>query len=84
MEDRIEKLRTYKSAQTLAANADRLGNPALAQVTRERGEELKMAERKVRPGKVKDSGDDRKAGMQSLKERIEGESLFWVFVKSCG
>lgn len=75
MEDRVERLKTYKDAQILAANADRLGNPALAESARERGEELKLAERKDRRKKLKNDGS-RKAGAQKVKERAEGESLF--------
>jgi hypothetical protein len=69
--ERIERLKTSREAEILAANADRLGAPELALAARARALELRAAERPVRTGSGKRAG----AAKQPLA-RAEGESLY--------
>lgn len=71
MNDKIERLKTSKEAEILAANADRLGAPELAIAARARGAELRATERPVRATSGKRAGGT-KAGLA----KVPGESLY--------
>lgn len=72
MNSRIERLKTSKEADNLAANADRLGEPELAAAARARGDELRAAERPLRSKRA-----EIRAGAGKLAAgKLEGECLF--------
>ncbi len=70
MNDKIERLKTSKEAENLAANADRLGVPELAIAARARGAELRATERPVR------ATSKRAGGAAAGLARVPGESLY--------
>lgn len=69
---RIERLKTSKEADNLAANAARLGEPELAAAARARGDELRAAERPLRS---KNSRTRAGTG-KPVSGKLEGECLF--------
>ncbi|WP_460457346.1 HNH endonuclease [Arenimonas alkanexedens] len=75
MDDKIAKLRNFKDAQALATNAERLGETALAQMARERGIELKAAQRAARRKVARAPSAGSKSPART-KEKADGESLF--------
>jgi 5-methylcytosine-specific restriction endonuclease McrA len=75
MDDRVLKLKTEKEALALAANADRLGHPQLAQEARDKAAEFRAAGRSARKGE-KTSSSESRAAARAGTDRRDGESLF--------
>jgi hypothetical protein len=63
MDEKIQRLKTWKEAENLAANAERLGARDLAEAARARAQELRAADRAQRkPSSTRSSSSRRPKG----------------------